>query len=48
MELNYKYLLNTIFYILNYLNMFLLSNFLIIFISGDKTFRISFLNESIF
>ena len=45
---DYCYCLNTIFYIYFYLNIFLVSNFLITFITGDKTFSISFLNESIF
>ena len=35
-------------YIYFYLIIFLVSNFLITFITGDKTFSISFLNESIF
>lgn len=47
-EFECNYYLNTIFYIYFYLNIFLVSNFLISFITGDKTFSISFLNESIF
>ena len=47
-EFNCKYYLNTIFYIFFYLIQFIVSNFLITFITGDKTFSISFFNESIF
>ncbi len=44
----YKCYLNTIFYIYFYLYLFLVTKFFISFITGDKTFSISFLNESIF